>query len=121
MPVVESLTIQDKFFIEHNKNLGVEELAKIMNRPASQIEDELRILEQKEFEQEKVAVAENPEREITTVKKNSPLFNAFARRKEGGVTIMTGTAAQLSDEIEKERGKKSLLESQKDSLTTVRK
>jgi len=124
MPV-EALTTVERYFVENNaSNMNAEEMAKIMNKPLSQIEDELRVLEQKQFEQEKGALSnlENaPGSSTAPVKKDSPLLKSFARRKEGGVTIMTGSAAQLSDEIEKERPKKTLLESQKDSLTTVRK
>lgn len=123
---VNPLNMAEKAFLEANKNETLEKLSEALNRPKNFIDFELRLLEQRQFEQESAPqpdaskkIEETPS--VTTVKKESPLLNSFVRRKEGGVCAMSGAAAQLSDEVIKGSEKKSIFETRPDCITRVRK
>ncbi len=127
--MAEELNMAEKFWIEQNKAQGADKLSEDLKRPKAQIEFELNLLQQKEFEQERVAREElkNPrvpvkDSEVTKcVPDDSPLLKSFVRRKEGGICAMSSASAQMSDEISKSEAKKSLADSRPDCVTRVRK
>ncbi len=118
------LNLVELAFLQDNLDKPVEQLAEALKRPKNFVEFEIKKLAQSKFEQESTPSEKKvpaPESVTTTVKKDSPLLNSFVRRKEGGVVAMSGAAAQLSDEVTKGQGKKTVLETRPDCVTRVRK
>lgn len=118
---VNPLNMAERAFLESNQDKSIEELSEALKRPKNFIEFELKVLHQEKFEQESAPIKKEEPVSVTTVKKDSPLLNSFVRRKEGGVVAMSGAAAQLSDEVSKNSGKKTIFETRPDCVTRVRK
>jgi pyruvate/2-oxoglutarate dehydrogenase complex dihydrolipoamide acyltransferase (E2) component len=118
----KELNIAEVFYIKENAKKGAEALAKELNCPVALVEFQLTVAAQEKFEQERAAPEpQNPEPAPAPPPPapESPLLKAFNRRKEGGVVSMSAAASQLGDELLKGK-QKSILETRKDCVTTVR-
>ena len=108
----------ERFYLESNiDSMQPQELADKLKHPLELIEKEIILYKQrKAVDAEKAAPKNLP---VPNPPK-TPLLNTFATKTKG-TCIMTPSAAEISDELERERKKKTPYEERPDCVQPVRK